>query len=434
MREIWRDLPEACDNTLLIAERLRRPVQRERRQVHAALPLPGRRERGLLAGQGGRARPGRPLPRRVPDEVRKQAEFEIGVITSMGFAGYFLVVADFINWAKDNGIRVGPGRGSGAGSMVAYAMRITDLDPLVHGLIFERFLNPDRVSMPDFDIDFDERRRGEVIKYVTEKYGDDRVSMIVTYGTIKAKQAVKDSSRILGYPFAMGDRITKAMPAAVMGKDIPLKEIFNPEHRRFGEGGEFRGLYESDATSRRSSTPRWDRGPQAPVGRARRGRDHVERAAHRRDPAAQAAGRRRDDHAVRLPDLREPRPHQDGLPGLRNLTVLDDALDNIEANRGETVVLEELDARRPSDVQPAPARRHARRLPARRRPDARAAALDAARQLRGHLRGRRALPARPDGRDSHNKYARRKTGREPVEPIHPELAEPLRRSSARPTA
>ena len=126
--------------------------------------------------------------------MRKQAEFEVGVITSMGFPGYFLVVADFINWAKDNGIRVGPGRGSGAGSMVAYAMRITDLDPLVHGLIFERFLNPDRVSMPDFDIDFDERRRGEVIRYVTEKYGDDRVSMIVTYGTIKAKQAVKDSS------------------------------------------------------------------------------------------------------------------------------------------------------------------------------------------------------------------------------------------------
>ena len=104
-------------------------------------------------------------------------------------------------------------------------MRITDLDPLEHGLLFERFLNPDRISMPDFDIDFDERRRGEVIRYVTEKYGEDRVSMIVTYGTIKAKQAVKDSSRILGYPFAMGDRITKAMPAAVMGKD-------DPAHRR----------------------------------------------------------------------------------------------------------------------------------------------------------------------------------------------------------
>ena len=122
----------------------------------------------------------------------------------MGFAGYFLVVADFINWAKEQGIRVGPGRGSGAGSIAAYAMRITDLDPLVHGLLFERFLNPERVSMPDFDIDFDERRRGEVIRYVTEKYGEDRVSQIVTYGTIKAKQAVKDASRVLGYPFGDG--------------------------------------------------------------------------------------------------------------------------------------------------------------------------------------------------------------------------------------
>ena len=125
-------------------------------------------------------------------EVRRQAEYETGVITQMGFAGYFLVVADFINWAKRNGIRVGPGRGSGAGSMCAYAMGITDLDPIPHGLIFERFLNPERKSMPDFDVDFDERRRGEVIRYVTEKYGDDRVCQIVTYGTIKAKQALSD--------------------------------------------------------------------------------------------------------------------------------------------------------------------------------------------------------------------------------------------------
>ena len=173
------------------------------------------------------------------------------------------------------------------GSIVAYALRITDLDPLRHGLLFERFLNPERISMPDFDIDFDERRRGEVIRYVTEKYGEDRVAMIVTYGTIKAKQAVKDSSRILGYPFAMGDRITKAMPAAVMGKDIPLKEIFNPEHKRFGEGGEFRGLYENDADVKRVvDTALGHRGAQAPVGRARRRRDHVQRAAGRRDPAA----------------------------------------------------------------------------------------------------------------------------------------------------
>ena len=143
-------------------------------------------------------------PNGIPDKVRKQAEYETGIILQMGFPGYFLVVADFINWAKDNGIRVGPGRGSGAGSMVAYAMKITDLDPLEHGLIFERFLNPDRVSMPDFDVDFDDRRRGEVIDYVTRKYGSERVAQIVTYGTIKSKQALKDAGRVLGFPFSMG--------------------------------------------------------------------------------------------------------------------------------------------------------------------------------------------------------------------------------------
>ena len=139
-------------------------------------------------------------PAGVPDEVRKQAAYEVGVICQMGFPGYFLVVADFIGWAKSQGIRVGPGRGSAAGAIVAYGLGITDLDPLQHGLLFERFLNPERVSMPDIDIDFDERRRGDVIRYVTERYGDDRVAQIVTYGTIKAKQAIKDASTGAGLP------------------------------------------------------------------------------------------------------------------------------------------------------------------------------------------------------------------------------------------
>src|SRR5699024_1719764 len=147
-------------------------------------------------------------PNGIPETSRKQADFELDVSIKMGIPGYFLVVADFINWSKDHGIRVGPGRGSGAGSLFAYAMRNSDRDLLVHGLIFERFLSPERVSMPDFDVDFDDRRRSEVIKYVTEKYGDERVSMIVTYGSIKTKQALKDSSRVLGYPFSMGESLT----------------------------------------------------------------------------------------------------------------------------------------------------------------------------------------------------------------------------------
>src|SRR5436853_7262789 len=144
------------------------------------------------------------------------------MIIQMGFPGYFLVTADLVQYAKDNGIRVGPGRGSAAGSMVAYALGITDLDPLAHGLIFERFLNPERVSMPDIDIDFDDRRRGEVIQYVSQKYGEERVSQIVTYGTIKAKAAIKDAARVLDRPDSVGYELTKLMPPAVMGKDSPF--------------------------------------------------------------------------------------------------------------------------------------------------------------------------------------------------------------------
>src|SRR5258708_13023370 len=165
----------------------------------------------------------------------------------MGFCSYFLVVAELIVWAKRNGIRVGPGRGSAAGSIVSYAMGITDLDPIAHGLVFERFLNPERVSMPDVDIDFDERRRGDVIRYVTEKYGDDRVAQIITYGTIKAKAAVKDASRVLGFPYSLGDRITKAFPPPVLGKDMPLSGVFDPDHPRYGEAGEIPAPYEAEA-------------------------------------------------------------------------------------------------------------------------------------------------------------------------------------------
>ncbi len=135
--------------------------------------------------------------------------------------------------------------------MASYAMGITELDPLRHGLIFERFLNPERVSWPDVDVDFDERRRGEVIRYVTEKYGDDRVAQIVTYGTIKAKQALKDSSRVLGLPFAMGEKLTKAMPPAVMGKDITLSGIYNPDDPRYPEAEEFRQVVQADPEAQR---------------------------------------------------------------------------------------------------------------------------------------------------------------------------------------
>ena len=151
-------------------------------------------------------------------EVRKtyaeRLDYELGVIIDMQFPGYFLVVADFINYAKQNGIPVGPGRGSSAGSLVAYAMRITDLDPIRHVLLFERFLNPERKSMPDIDVDFCIRGRAQVIQYVKDKYGADRVAQIATFGTLKAKAAIKDVGRALGFSFAEADSIAKLIPAA----------------------------------------------------------------------------------------------------------------------------------------------------------------------------------------------------------------------------
>ena len=305
-------------------------------------------------------------------------------------------------------------------------MRITDLDPLEHGLLFERFLNPERLSMPDFDIDFDERRRSEVIRYVTEKYGEDRVSMIVTYGTIKAKQAVKDASRILGYPFAMGDRITKAMPAAVMGKDIPLKEIFDPEHRRFGEGGEFRSLYDSDQDVKTVVDT-----AIGIEGLKRQWGVHAAGVIMSSEPLIDIVPliRRPQDGAI-ITQFDYPMCEHLGLIkmdflGLRNLTVLDDAVKNIARNRGETVVLEDLpltdattyalmargDTLGVFQLDGGPMRALLRSM----RPDQFADICAVGALYR---------PG-PMGMDSHNKYARRKTGREPIEPIHPELAEPL---------
>ncbi|WP_338182334.1 DNA polymerase III subunit alpha, partial [Jatrophihabitans sp.] len=346
MRSLWADkydLREACDNTLVIAERCEVNFTEGNGTYMSRFPVPeGETEQTWFAKEVALGL-ARRFPNGIPAEVQKQADYEVGVILQMNFPGYFLVVADFIGWAKDNGIRVGPGRGSGAGSMVAYAMRITDLDPLEHGLIFERFLNPDRVSMPDFDIDFDERRRGEVIRYVSEKYGDDRVAQIVTYGTIKAKQAVKDASRVLGYPFAMGDRITKVMPPPVMGKDVPLNKIFDPSHDRYNEGGEFRALVEAD-----SEVARVVETAKGLEGLKRQWGVHAAGVIMSSDPLLDLIPilKREQDGAI-ITQFDYPTCEKLGLIkmdflGLRNLTVLDDALINIDANRGRRIVLEDL--------------------------------------------------------------------------------------------
>ena len=163
------------------------------------------------------------------DTYRERLERELGVIVSMGFPGYFLIVQDFINWAKRNGIPVGPGRGSGAGSLVAYALRITDIDPLPYNLLFERFLNPERVSMPDFDVDFCQDRRGEVIDYVSQKYGKDNVAQIITYGALSAKSAIKDVARVMGLPFAEVNELTRNIPNLIDGHPATIEKALEVE-------------------------------------------------------------------------------------------------------------------------------------------------------------------------------------------------------------
>ena len=229
MVALFADLPEAIENTVEIAKRCafqayrRDPIlpkfaddeiEELRRQSHAGL------EARLAV-----------IPHAAPvAEYKKRLDFELGIIESMGFPGYFLIVADFIKWAKEQGIPVGPGRGSGAGSLVAYALTITDLDPLRYNLLFERFLNPERVSMPDFDIDFCMDRREEVIRYVQEKYGRDRVGQIITFGALLSKAAVRDIGRVLQMPYGQVDRLSKMIPVEGV-KPVSIEKALADEPR-----------------------------------------------------------------------------------------------------------------------------------------------------------------------------------------------------------
>jgi DNA polymerase-3 subunit alpha len=272
----------------------------------------------------------------VPAAVRERLDYELGVIESMGFSAYFLIVADLCRHARDVGIRVGPGRGSAAGCAVAYCTGITDLDPIAHGLIFERFLNPERISMPDIDLDFDERRRGEMIRYATERYGADRVAQIVTFSTIKAKAAIKDAARVLGYPYSFGDRLTKMMPPPVMGKDAPLEVARE-------QSGELRQAWESEPDARKVL--------DTALSLEGLRRQHSIHAA-----GVVIAGKEITEFCpiLRLEADGEIVTQYDGsmvedigllkmdFLGLRNLTVISDALDHIDKTTGERVVIEEI--------------------------------------------------------------------------------------------
>lgn len=425
MRELWKDYPEACDNTLLIAERCEVKFQ-EGANLMPRFSVPeNETEQSWLEKEVNQG-----LKRRFKNQVsaqhQEQANYEIQVINQMGFPSYFLVVADLVRYAKENGIRVGPGRGSAGGSVVAFALGITELDPIKHGLLFERFLNPERVSLPDIDIDFDEKRRADMIKYATDKYGSDHVAQIITYGTIKAKAAIKDSARVLGYPFANSDKITKLIPPPVVGKDMSLASIFDKKDERYAEANEFRSLYKVDPEVQK-------------IVDTARGLEGL-----RRQPGVHAAGvilcreplidvvplwKREQDGAI-ITQFDMGACESLGLLkmdflGLRNLTVLDDCLAHIKRNKNIEIVLEDLELTDKAtyellsrgdtlgvfQLDGAPMRALLRSM----QPD----------QFE-HISAVLALyrPG-PMGVNAHNDYADRKNNRTKVVPIHEELAEPL---------
>ena len=359
MRHLFREVPEACDNTLLIAERADVQIELGKPSL-PEFPVPDRftgatyEERAQaylkhLAFEGAKERYGDPMP----PEVVERLEFELNVIGDMGFPAYFLVVWDLIRFARESGIRVGPGRGSAAGCCVAYCLRIVDLDPIRYDLLFERFLNPGRKQMPDIDMDFDERYRADVMRYAAEKYGSDRVAQIITFSTIKARAAVRDASRVLGKPYIVGDKIAKAMPPLIMGRDTPLRACLD-KIEGFEDGyasaGDLRAMHDTD--------------PEA--------KEVI-------DVALGLEGLRRQDgiHAAAVVISRDPltdylpiqrKPDSGGSPedapivtqyemhgveelgllkmdflGLRNLSVIERALDLIEADTGERPDIDNLD-------------------------------------------------------------------------------------------
>ena len=425
MREIFKDIPESCDNTLLVAERCNVTL-REGENLLPRFEVPqGESEDSWLRKLSHEGLISRLGDRVTPTHLQR-LDYELDVMIKMGFPGYFLVVADLCSHARTVGIRVGPGRGSAAGSLVAYALGITGLDPLEHGLLFERFLNPERISMPDIDLDFDERRRSEMIRYATEKYGDDRVAQIITYGTIKSKQALKDATRVLGYPYAIGEKLTKALPPSVMGKDITLGGVFDKDDSRHGEAGEFRTLYETDVDSKRVVD--LARGLE---GLKRQWGVHAAGVILSREPLLDVIPihRREADGAI-ITQFDMGACEATGLLkmdflGLRNLSVLDDALANIKLNLNVDVVLEDLplsdkktfellsrgDTLGVFQLDGGPMRALLRSMS----PDSFA---DISAVIALYRPG-------PMGENAHNNYADRKNGRKPVEAIHPELREPL---------
>lgn len=571
--EMYRTIPAdvfpgACDNTLLIAERCNVTFN-EGADLMPRFPVPEGETINTWFDKEVRAGLERRYPDGVPPDREKLVVHETEVIKKMGFPGYFLVVADYIMWAKKQGIRVGPGRGclrgdatittrtgakqiqhittddevmdsagnwthpthvhryecaeelyridtfnhpqslyltgdheilvrkngnpdnalsweradnvrvgdevctpdnapfgdylyrpvtavtsgypshgwvydltvptttsyvaenfivhnSAAGSLVAYALGITEIDPIVHNLIFERFLNPERVSMPDIDVDFDDARREEVIKYVTDKYGDDKVAQIVTFGLVKAKAAVKDAARILGEPYAVGEKITKLVPPPIVGKDMSLKSVFNPDDPRYGEAADMRKLYKDDPVAKKvidtalgleGVTRQWGVHAAGVILSAETLTDHIPVLKRESDGAIITQFDQKTCETLGLLKM--------DFLGLRNLGIMDEAVKLISSTTGDEIVLENIpydDEKTYSllakgetlgvfQLDSPPMRALLKSM----KPD--------------HFEDISAVLALyrpgPMAMNAHNEYADRKNKRKPVKPIHPEIETPL---------
>ena len=436
MRHLFRDYPEACDNTLWIAERANVEIDFGKPKL-PSFPRPAGFDTAdaylrHLTFEGAAQCYGTT----IPGVVTERLDYELGVISDMGFSDYFLVVWDLIRHARDSGIRVGPGRGSAAGCCVAYCLRIVDLDPIRYNLLFERFLNPGRRQMPDIDMDFDERYRSEMIRYASERYGWDRVAQIVTFSTIKARAAVRDAARVLGYPYSVGDRIAKAMPPLVMGRDTPLWACLDEDPKYvdgFKAAVELRQMCEADPDV-------------AKVVEVARGLEGLRRQDGIHAAAVVISGDPLTEH---LPIQRKPEPggRPEDAPivtqyemhgvedlgllkmdflGLRNLSVIERALDLIEQETGIRPDIDNVPLDDPKvfemlqrgdtigifQLEGGPMRNLVRSLAPTEFEDV--AALVAL------------YRPGPMAANMHNDYADRKNGRKPVRYQHPDMEEILR--------
>lgn len=434
MRHLFDEIPEACDNSLWIAERADVNIEFGSPQL-PDFPIPegfaGADEYlRHLTFEGAHERWGADLR---PD-ITERLAYELQVISDMGFSSYFLIVWDLIRHARQVGIRVGPGRGSAAGCAVAYCLTITDIDPIRYDLLFERFLNPGRISMPDIDMDFDDRRRDEMIRYTAEKYGRDHTAQIITFSTIKARAAVRDAARVLGRPYAVGDKIAKAMPPLVMGRDTPLHACLE-EHEKYRDGfkaaAELREMYETDPDVKEVIDVA--RGLE---GLRRQDSIHAAAVVITREPLTEYLPIQRkpdsksENEAPTVTQFEMNTVEELGLLkmdflGLRNLSVIDDTLDLIRQVHGVDVDIDHVDLDDPRtyellqrgdtigvfQLESGPMRALIRSLaPTEFRDVAALVALYRPGPMEANM---------------HNDYADRKNGRKPVELLHPDLSEIL---------